>query len=108
MVATLNSSQAASNGASAGTGGGLSGLLGKVTGGGCKSGLSVPFQIKGTTADPKFVPDVGRLAADMFKSKLGCMGAGSTTAGAGSQANPNAAPANPVDALTGLFKKKKP
>ena len=72
-----------------------------VAAGGCKSGLTVPFQIKGTTADPKFVPDVGGLAADMFKSKLGCVGGSSTAAGANPQANP-------VDAITGLFKKKKP
>ena len=71
------------------------------------SGLTVPFQVKGTTADPKFVPDVEGLAADMFKSKLGCVGGSSTAAGAKSQANPSANP-NPVDAITGLFKKKKP
>ncbi|HVH73205.1 MAG TPA: hypothetical protein VNB49_19130, partial [Candidatus Dormibacteraeota bacterium] len=86
----------------------LGGLLGKVADGGCKSGLAVPFQIKGTTSDPKFVPDLGGLAADMFKSKLGCMGAGSTTAGGKSQPNPNETPANPVEAITSLFKKKKP
>jgi AsmA protein len=108
MVATLNSAQSASNTASADSGGGLGGLLGKVTGGGCKSGLTVPFQIKGTTADPKFVPDVGGLAAGMFKSKLGCMAGDSTNAGGKSQANPNATPTNPVDAISGLFKKKKP
>jgi len=108
MVATLNSSQSASSGNSADAGGGgLGGLLGKVAGGGCKSGLTVPFQIKGTTADPKFVPDVGGLAAGMFKSKLGCLGGGST-AGSQSQANPSATPTNPVDAISGLFKKKKP
>jgi AsmA protein len=109
MVATLSSVQSASSGGSADTGGGgLGGFLGKVTGGGCKSGLTVPFQIKGTTADPKFVPDVGGLAADMFKSNLGCLGGGSTNASGKSQANPNATPTNPVDAISGLFKKKKP
>lgn len=104
MVATLLTPPAAVSGGS-GDAGGLSGLLGKVAGGGCKSGLTVPFQVKGTTADPKFVPDVEGLAADMFKSKLGCVGGSSGAAGAKSQANPNA---NPVDAITGLFKKKKP
>ena len=105
MVATLNSSQSASSSAAAdSSGAGLGGLLGKVTGGGCKSALTVPFQIKGTTSDPKFVPDVGGLAADLFKSKLGCVGGNGTT----SQANPSATPANPVDAISGLFKKKKP
>jgi len=105
MVAALNSSQSASSSAAAdSSGAGLGGLLGKVTGGGCKSALTVPFQIKGTTSDPKFVPDVGGLAADLFKSKLGCVGGNGTT----SQANPSATPANPVDAISGLFKKKKP
>ena len=101
MVATLSGAQAAESGGSANATNGLGGILAKVTGGGCKSGLTVPFQVKGTTADPKFVPDVGGLAADMFKSKLGCVGGSTTAAGANSQANP-------VDAITGLFKKKKP
>jgi AsmA protein len=102
MIATLTSSQSATAGSS-GAGGGLGGILGKVAGGGCKSGLTVPFQIKGTTADPKFVPDVGGLAADMFKSKLGCLGGGGSST-TNAQQNPN----NPIDALSGLFKKKKP
>ena len=102
MVATLNSAQAADSGGSANATSSLGGILAKVTGGGCKSSLTVPFQVKGTTAEPKFVPDVGGLAADMFKSKLGCVGGSSgTAAGANSQTNP-------VDAITGLFKKKKP
>ena len=101
MVATLSSAQAAESGGSANATSSLGGILAKVTGGGCKSALTVPFQVKGTTADPKFVPDVGGLAADMFKSKLGCVGGSSTAAGANPQANP-------VDAITGLFKKKKP
>jgi AsmA protein len=101
MVATLSGAQAAESGGSANATNSLGGILAKVTGGGCKSGLTVPFQVKGTTADPKFVPDVGGLAADMFKSKIGCVGGSSTAAGANAQANP-------VDAITGLFKKKKP
>jgi AsmA protein len=105
MVATLSSPQAAENGGPANAASSLGGILGKVAGGSCSNGLTVPFQVKGTTADPKFVPDVGGLAADMFKSRLGCPGG--TSAGAKSQANPSANP-NPVDAITGLFKKKKP
>jgi AsmA protein len=107
MVATLTSAHAAQSAGSANAVGSLGGLLNKVAGGGCTSGLSVPFQIKGTTADPKFVPDVGGLAADMFKSQLGCLGGSGSAAGANSQANPSANP-NPVDAITGLFRKKKP
>jgi AsmA protein len=99
MVATLSggASSAATPASS------LGGLLGKATGGGgCKSGLAVPFQIQGTTADPKFIPDVGGAAANMFKSQLGCVGGlgatGAKDAGKGS-----------VDvgkALGGLIKKK--
>ncbi|MGB2669699.1 MAG: AsmA family protein [Candidatus Acidiferrum sp.] len=84
----------------------MSGLVGKATGGGsgCKSGTTVPFQIQGTTADPKFIPDVGGLAAGLFKSQAGC------AAGLGTSAAKDAGKA-PVDAakgLGGLFKKKKP
>ena len=83
----------------------VGGLLGKATGGGggCKSGITVPFQIKGTTADPKFIPDVGGLAAGMLKSQLGC------AAGLGSGVGKDAgkAPADAINGLGGLFKKKK-
>ena len=47
---------------------------------GCKSGVTVPFKIEGTTADPKFVPDVGGVAAGMLKTQLGCAGSGVTGA----------------------------
>jgi AsmA protein len=80
-------------------------LLGKVTGGsagnGCKSGTTVPFLIQGTTSDPKFVPDVGGLAAGLLKSQLGC--AGKMIPGLGQSGNSNS---NPVGQLGGLFKKK--
>lgn len=85
---------------------GIGGILGAIGGGkgGCK-GATIPFLIHGTTADPKFVPDVGGIAASLLKTQLGCAGA---SAGASPlqqlQQNPN----NPMDALGGLFKKKKP
>jgi AsmA protein len=83
----------------------LGGLLGKASGGGgCKSGTTVPFLIHGTTADPKFVPDVGGLAAGMLKSQLGC--AAGLGTGAGKDATK--APADAINSLGGLFKKKKP
>ena len=84
------------------------GLLGKVTGGGggCKKGTTVPFQIKGTTADPKFIPDVGGLAAGMLKSQLGCVG-GLVTGAGGSQQNTDN-PLGQLGQLGGLLKKKKP
>ncbi len=84
-----------------------SGLLGKATGsgGGCKTGTTVPFLIQGTTADPKFVPDVGGLAAGILKSQLGC--AAGLGSGAGKDAT-KVVPTGAVNALGGLFKKKKP
>ncbi len=89
MAATLSSSQPgaapapAQQAAPPPAQGGLAGLFGRVqqvtqaaravTGGcGGGSGLTVPFQVKGTMADPKFIPDVGGLAAGLLKSKLGC------------------------------------
>ncbi|HTQ59768.1 MAG TPA: AsmA family protein [Candidatus Solibacter sp.] len=85
---------------------GVAGLIGAATGGGggCKNGMTVPFQIHGTTSDPKFIPDVGGLAAGMLKSQLGC--AGGLTAGGAKDAGK--APADAINALGGLFKKKKP
>ena len=41
----------------------------------CKGGdIKVPLQVKGTTANPQFVPDVGGVAAGMLKSELTCAG----------------------------------
>jgi AsmA protein len=128
MAATLKGGVGAAAGAagSAATGAAsnaVGGLLGKVTGvagigsaagglmGNCKnasggSGPTIPFQIKGTTADPKFVPDVGGVAASMLKSQLGCFGSGSQTKSTEGQQPQNQN--NPINALGGLFKKKKP
>ena len=87
-----------------------SGLLGKATGGGsgCKTGTTVPFLIQGTTADPKFVPDVGGLAAGMLKSQLGYAAGLGSGLGSGAGKDATKAPADAVNALGGLFKKKKP
>lgn len=124
MAATLKNAIGGAAGAagSAATGtasNALSGLLGNVTGsaggaaggllGNCKnasggSGPTLPFQVKGTMSDPKFIPDVGGVAAGMLKSQLSCFGGGSQTKASSQQQNPN----NPVDAISGLFKKKKP
>ncbi|HEV1995915.1 MAG TPA: hypothetical protein VGR03_16400, partial [Candidatus Acidoferrum sp.] len=121
MLATLTkqaSSAAGSAGAVAnGAAGALGGLLGTVTGGGgaggvggCTSssgGLKVPFQIQGTTSDPKFIPDIGGLAKDLFKSELGCLG-GRSTASIAKVPGQGQNPADAINALGGLFKKKKP
>jgi len=106
MAATLANSATFSS-SNGGPVSGIGGVLGAIGGGkgGCK-GATIPFLIHGTTADPKFVPDVGGIAASLLKSQLGCAG---TSAGASQlkqlqQQNTD----NPIDALGGLFKKKKP
>lgn len=99
MAATLtNAAGAAGNPVS-----GAIGMLSKVTGGGggCKSGTTVPFMIQGTTSDPKFVPDVGGLAAGMLKSQLGCPG------GVVPGATKGQSPADALSGVTGLFGNKK-
>lgn len=102
MAATLATSSVAGAAASPVAAG--AGLLGKLSGGGgCKT-TTIPFMIAGTTADPKFVPDVGGIASSLLKSQLGCVGG--LASGGSQQQQPNAN--NPVDALSGLFKKKKP
>jgi AsmA protein len=114
MLATLTKEASSAAGSAVGAGNGaagaLGGLLGTVTGGGgggCASGggLKVPFQIEGTTSDPKFIPDVGGLAKDLFKSELGCLGGKSS---ASATKTPGQNPADAINALGGLFKKKKP
>ncbi|HME36622.1 MAG TPA: AsmA family protein [Candidatus Sulfotelmatobacter sp.] len=53
-------------------------------------GMGIPFNVEGTTADPKFVPDVKGMATGLLK--------GLTGKGNGSQ--------NPASSVMGLFKKK--
>jgi AsmA protein len=105
MAATLTGGAIGAVG-SAGAGvGALTGVLGGGKAGGCKGGTTIPFMIQGTASDPKFVPDVGGVAAGMLKSQLGCAGgslANVGKAGAGT-------PADTINAIGGLFgKKKKP
>lgn len=56
------------------------------------AGLDIPFSIAGTTADPKFVPDVKGIATGLLKNALSGQGK------PGQQ--------NPVNNVMGLFKKK--
>ena len=86
--------------------GGAGGLLGNCKSAGGNSGMTLPFQIKGTTSSPTFIPDVGGVAAGMLKSQLSCFGGGSQAKTSTQQQPAN--PVNPVDAIGGLFKKKKP
>jgi AsmA protein len=104
MAATLTSGIGAVASPVSGVANGLGSATGKGANSACKGGTTIPFMIKGTTADPKFVPDVGGLAAGMIKSQAGCAGGLATgVAGAGAQA-----PANAVKSVGGLFGKKKP
>ena len=86
---------------------GIGGILGAIGGGkgGCK-GATIPFQIHGTTAEPKFVPDIGGTAASLLESQLGC--AGGATPGATKAQGQGQNPADAINALGELFKKKKP
>ena len=113
LVATVN--EAVVSGAAGSMGGGAGGMLGKALGGGgsnCKNGsLKVPLQVKGTTANPKFVPDVSGIAAGLLKSELSCAGgAGGLANAAGGLAGGNtgaAGAADTINQLGGLFGKKK-
>jgi len=95
-------------GAAASPVGSAGSILGQVMGGGgsskCKSSTTIPFQIQGTTSDPKFIPDVGGLAAGMLKSQLGCVGGAVPGGLTGAKQNP----AGAIQQLGGLFGKKKP
>ena len=82
------------------SGGAVSGLT-QLAGIGGKGG-SIPFFIQGTTSDPKFVPDVKGMVGSQLKGGLG--GAlGGLTGGKNTSGNTP----SPVDALGGLFGKKK-
>jgi AsmA protein len=75
------------------SGGAVTGVT-QMVGLGSKGG-TIPFFIQGTTSDPKFVPDVKGMAGGMLQQAL-----------QGNKANPGQT--NPLNGLTGLFKKKKP
>ena len=104
MAATMSNAVATAASPVSSTAGLLGKALGGGSAGGCKGGMAVPFLIQGTTSEPKFIPDVGGLAAGMLKSQLGCAGGlsatGAKTAGQ--------APTDTINAIGGLFKKKKP
>jgi AsmA protein len=113
LVATVSSSIATA--AAGSMAGGLGGTMGKMLGGGatgCKGGeIKVPLQVRGTTAAPQFVPDVGGAAASLLKAELTCAGggAGGLTNAAGALAGGNKGSAtDTINQLGGLFGKKKP
>jgi AsmA protein len=103
MAATLTGGAIGAMGSAGGGVGSLVGALGGSKGSSCKGGTTIPFQIQGTASDPKFVPDVGGVAANMLKSQLGCAGGSLSNVGkTGSQS-----PADTINSLSGLFGKKK-
>jgi len=103
MAATLTGGAIGAMGSTGAGVGSLVGALGGSKGSSCKNGTTIPFMIQGTTADPKFVPDVGGVAAGMLKSQLGCAGGSLANVGkSGTQA-----PTDAVKQLGGLFGKKK-
>ncbi len=79
------------------TGGAVTGLT-QLAGIGGKGG-SIPFFIQGTTSDPKFVPDVKGMVGSQLKGGFGGLLGGTT--------GKNPSGNSPVDALSGLFGKKK-
>jgi AsmA protein len=80
------------------SGGAVTGIT-QMAGLGGKGG-SIPFMIQGTTSDPKFVPDVQGMVSNQLKGGLGGALGGLTGK------NPSGGN-SPVDALSGLFGKKK-
>jgi AsmA protein len=80
------------------SGGAVAGLT-QLAGIGGKGG-SIPFFIQGTTSDPKFMPDVKGMVGSQLKGGLG-------GALGGLMGGKNSSGSSPVDALGGLFGKKK-
>lgn len=115
LVATVTAPLGGAAGAAAGQ---LGGMAGNALGGGtaCKNGgLKVPLQVKGTTSNPQFVPDVGGAAASMLKSEMSCVGGGAGNLGglatglAGAAGGNASGTAGAINQLGGLLgKKKKP
>jgi len=79
------------------SGGAVTGLT-QLAGIGGKGG-SIPFFIQGTTSDPKFMPDVEGMVGGQLKGGLGGL--------LGGQKGKNPSGNSAVDALGGLFGKKK-
>ena len=81
------------------TAGILGDILSQVTGGRSAAGTTIPFLIKGTTSNPRFLPDVEGLALEILRSQTGA--AGTPAAASQEQAG------NPWSALGDLLQQKK-
>jgi AsmA protein len=112
LVASVNSSVLSN--AAGGAAGQLGGVAGQMLGGGgtnCKNGgIKVPLQVKGTTANPQFVPDVGGAAASLLKSEMSCAGGGANAAQGLTKGLAGGNATDTINQLGGLLggKKKKP
>ena len=78
--------------------GGAVGGLTQLAGMGGKGG-GIPFFIQGTTSDPKFMPDVKGMVGGQLKGVGNALG--------GLTGGKNSSGSSPVDAIGGLFGKKK-
>lgn len=103
MAVTLTNGIGAVASPVSGAANGLSGAMGKSGNSACKNGTTIPILIRGTTANPQFIPDPAGLAAGMVKSQVGC--AGGLVAGAAKTGVQ--APVKAVSSVGGLFGKKK-
>jgi AsmA protein len=83
------------------SGGAVAGLTQLAGIGGGKGG-GIPFFIQGTTSDPKFMPDVQGMVGSQLKGGLG-----GALGGLMGGKNSSGSSPSPVDALGGLFGKKK-
>ncbi|MGA2811181.1 MAG: AsmA family protein [Candidatus Acidiferrum sp.] len=104
MAATLRSGIGELASPVSGAANGITGAVGKGGNSACKNGTTVPFLIKGTPADPQFIPDPAGLAVGMVKSQAGC--AGGLVLGAAKEGVQ--APGKVASGIGGLFGKKKP
>jgi AsmA protein len=83
------------------SGGAVAGLT-QLAGIGGGKGAGIPFFIQGTTSDPKFMPDVQGIVGSQLK-----IGLGGALGGLMGGKNSSGSSPSPVDALGGLFGKKK-
>jgi AsmA protein len=84
------------------SGGAVAGLTQLAGIGGGSKGSGIPFFIQGTTSDPKFMPDVQGMVGGQLKNGLG-----GALGGLMGGKNSSGSSPSPVDALGGLFGKKK-
>jgi hypothetical protein len=102
MVATLMARLHGGMGPMVGTAGAVGDIIGAITGGGKSSNDSrsqrIPFLVKGTTSDPRFVADTSGMVIPMLNDQLGKLSVPGLTPG--KQGHDS----NPLGAIGDLFK----